>query len=66
VPAARAGGQTVCINHPQERSRRLHLGEVALTVALLSMYVGCRGTSRVLGAVEAIVPGTPAPRPSRW
>ena len=66
VAAARAGEQTAGMNLPQERSRRFGPGEVALTVALLSMYVGCRGTSRVLGAVEAIVPGTPAPRPSRW
>jgi hypothetical protein len=66
VPAARAGEQTDGMNLPQERSRRLGPGELVLTVALLSMYVGCRGTSRVLGAVEAIVPGTPAPRPRRW
>ena len=62
----REGAQTAGMNLPQERPRRLNPGELALTVALLSMYVGCRGTSRVLGAVEAIVPGTPAPRPSRW
>jgi len=38
---------------PPQRSPSV--GEIALTATLLSLYVGCRGTARVLGAIEAVV-----------
>jgi hypothetical protein len=35
---------------------RRELGELALTAALLSVYVGARGTARALGAVQSLMP----------
>jgi hypothetical protein len=40
---------------PQRHVRTLAVGEIALTATLLSLYVGCRGTARVLAALEAVV-----------
>jgi hypothetical protein len=36
---------------------RSGLGEVALTTTLLTIYLGTKGTSRTLGAVQALVSG---------
>ncbi len=35
-------------------SRRFGLGEAVLTTALLSIWLGSRGTARVLGAVQGV------------
>jgi hypothetical protein len=40
---------------PQRHVRGPAAGEILLTATLLSLYVGCHGTARVLGAIEAVV-----------
>jgi hypothetical protein len=39
----------------RRRLRALAPGELALTATLLSLYVGFRGSARVVGAIESIV-----------
>jgi hypothetical protein len=38
------------------RRRRMDLGEVALTAALLSVFASARGTALALGAARALLP----------
>jgi hypothetical protein len=39
---------------PRRRPRRAGPGELALTATLFSLYVGLRGSVRVLGAIEGL------------
>jgi hypothetical protein len=41
--------------NPRRRLRGPAVGEIALTATLLSLYASCRGTARVIAALEAVV-----------
>jgi hypothetical protein len=40
---------------PRRHLRSREAGELALTATLFSLYVGCRGAARLLGAIEGVV-----------
>lgn len=40
---------------PRRRLRSTGPGELALTATLFSLYVGIRGSARVLGVIEGVV-----------
>jgi hypothetical protein len=39
---------------PRRRLREAGAGELALTATLFSLYVGVRGSARLLGAIEGV------------
>ena len=50
VASARTGRPRAALVPPRVRP-----GELALTATLLSLYVGFRGSARLLGAIESVV-----------